>query len=150
MDTEMRKAIKVKSMVERLMREKIYEGDLEKPRIKPDANGTYQFRDNKIQISCMPSPREGLLNCSVKVELVRRRFPTRKLETVMETGFGVDIYTFRTGLWIDYLTEMAESLNKTAEERKQQEKQQQEEGERRAVDDNFSPVDDAALFGPRK
>jgi len=150
MDTDIKKAIRVKSMIERLMREKIYDGDSEKPRIKPDSTGAYQFRDSKVQISCTPSPREGFLNCAVKVELVRRRFPTLKLETVLETGYGVDLYTFRTGLWIDYLTEMTESANKIAQERELREKLQQEDDEKRAATDNFSPVDDTAIFGPRK
>lgn len=150
MNSEIKKAAKVKLSIERLMQEKVYEGDLEKPRIKPDANGVYQFRDSKIQISCTPSPREGFLNCSVKVELIRRRFPFRKLETVMETGYGIDVYTFRPGLWIDYISEMLKGADKTIEERAEQKKLKQEEDVKRNVEDNFSPVDDSALFNIKR
>jgi hypothetical protein len=82
----------------------------------------------------------------VKVELVRRRFPSRKLETVMETGYGIDVYTFRPGLWIDYISEMSKSADKTAEERTEQQKQLEAEESKRTVEENFSPVNDSALF----
>lgn len=137
--------MKVKLIVERFMQEKVYEGDSENPRIRPDADGAYRFRDGKIQIHCLPSPREGFMNCAVKVEIIRRRFPTRKLETVMETGYGVDVYRFRPGLWIDYISDMSKSADKAAEEREEQ-KRQQEDDEKRKVEDNFTPVDDSALF----
>lgn len=142
--------MKVKLIIGRLMQEKVYMGDLEKLQIKPDPEGVYQFRDSKIQVSCLPSPREGFVNCCIKVELVRRRFPFRKLETVMETGYGVDVYTFRPGLWIDYLSEMSKSADKTAEQRTEQQKRLQEEDAKQTIEANFSPVDDSGLFNDKR
>jgi len=144
--TDIKGALKVKSYVSAFMREHVYQGDYERPRVKPDAAGAYHYRDRRIQISCAPSPREGWINCAVIVQIVRRRFPFRRLEMVLSTGYGVDVYTYRPGKWIDYVVSLGEGVEEIEHQRAGLRRLQEEEEQARRMDDNFSPVDDASLF----
>ncbi len=144
--TDTKGALKVKSYVSAFMKEQVYQGDYERPRVKPDAAGAYHYRDRRIYISCTPSPREGWINCKVRVDIVRRRFPFRRLDLVLSTGYGVDVYAYRPGKWIDYVVSLGEGVAQLEQQREAIHRRQQEAEQARMLDENFSPVDDASLF----
>ena len=136
-------AREVKSLIVKFMNEHVYRGDYENPRVRPDAAGHYRYKDKKIEIALTPSKRDGWVNCAVTVYIVRRRFPTRRLEPVMITGHGVEVSTFRPGLWVDYVTGLSESIKDVQRERDEAHRRKSEEEQ---IDSNFSPVDDSAIF----
>ena len=140
-----RSAQAVKSLVVKLMNEHVYRGDYENPRVRPDAAGCYHYKDKKIEISLTPSKRDGWLNCAVAVHIVRRRWPFRRLEPVMITGHGVEVSTFRPGLWVDYVTHLSEGIEEIQHERDEAARRKSE-AEQRQLDSNFSPVDDSSIF----
>jgi hypothetical protein len=135
----------VKSDVIDLMKEHVYGGDFDRPRIRPDSEGLYHYDDRKIRISLAISPRDGWLSCSVMVWILRRRFLFTKAELVMSTGFGYDVSAFRPGLWCDHVSRLAgeaRALQKERETLKNTEKQ----GSERPSQPEFSPVDDSSIF----
>ena len=146
MTAETKSALTVKSQAIEFMKEHVFRGDYDNPRIKPDSLGTYNYRDNKMEIDCQPSRREGWLNCIIRVHLVRRRWPFRRLELVFATGYGIDIETYRPGRWIDYLFQLTEGIEPLKRGREAEHQQRLEEEERQKYDANFSPVDDASIF----
>jgi hypothetical protein len=144
--TDVKGALRVKSYVSAFMKEWVYRGDYERPRERPDSAGAYHFSDRRIRIACAPSPREGWINCAVRVHIVRRRFPFRRLELVLATGYGVDVYTYRPGKWIDYVVSLGEGIAEIEQQRESLRRRQEEEEEARRMNENFSPVDDSSLF----
>lgn len=146
MTTRNKDALAVKSLVVEFMKEYVYRGDYDNPRLEPDRLGRYLYKDKKIDVSLTPSKRDGWLNCAVTVQLVRRRWPTRRLEAVLVTGHGVEVSTFRPGLWVDYITSISEGIKDVQRERDQELKRKSEEDEQRHLDSNFGPVDDSSIF----
>jgi hypothetical protein len=146
MSTGAKSALAVKSLVVEFMNEQVYRGDYENPRLAPDGLGRYHYKDKKIDVTLEPSKRDGWLNCAVTVQLVRRRWPFRRLEPVLVTGHGVEVSTFRPGLWVDYITDLSEGIKEVQRERDQEMRRKGEEDERRQFDSNFSPVDDSSIF----
>lgn len=139
-------ALDVKSLIVKFMNEHVYRGDYDNPREQPDEAGLYHYKDKKIEIALAPSKRDGWLNAAVTVQLVRRRWPFRRLEPVMVTGHGVEVSMFRPGLWIDYVTNLSESIEELQREREEAERRKSEEDAERHFDSNFSPVDDSSIF----
>ena len=90
-------ALAMKSLIVQFMNEHVYHGDYDNPRVRPDASGHYHYKDKKIEITLAPSKRDGWLNAAVTVQIVRRRWPFRRLEPVMVTGHGVEVTTFQIG-----------------------------------------------------
>lgn len=146
MTSDDKSALAVKSRAIEFMKEHVFRGDYDNPRIKPDSLGTYHYRDKKIEITCQPSRREGWLNCIIRVYIIRRRWPFRRLELVLSTGYGIDIETFRPGQWIEYFLQLSEHIEGIRREREAERQRLIEEEERRRREANFSPVDDSALF----
>jgi hypothetical protein len=146
MDPETREALTVKSLVVELMKEHVYRGEFDSPRLKPDPAGAYHFRDKRIDIDLTPSGRDGWLNCAVTVSLVRGRWPRRKLEAVLSTGFGVEVSLFRPGKWVEYVSGMAEQARDLQLERDEEEQPKAEEEARRNHETRFGPVDDSSIF----
>jgi hypothetical protein len=146
MDPETKEALAVKSLVVELMKEHVYRGKFDSPSLKPDRAGGYNYKDKRIEISCSPSGRDGWLNCAVTVSLVRGRWPFRKLETVLSTGFGVEVSLFRPGKWVDYVANMAEQARDLQLERDKEEHPKVEEEARRNHEARFGPVDDSSIF----
>ncbi|MCI0490892.1 MAG: hypothetical protein L0229_30230 [Blastocatellia bacterium] len=146
MAAETKSALTVKSQAVELMKEHVFRGDYDNPRVRPDSLGTYHYRDRKIEIGCQPSRREGWLNCMIRIYLVRRRWPLRRIELVFSTGYGIDIETYRPGRWVDYLFQLAEGIEKIQREREAERQQHIEEEEQRQRDASFSPVDDSSIF----
>jgi len=145
MTAETKTPASIKSDVIDLMKEHVYGGDFDRPRVKPDSEGLYHYDDKKIRISLAISPREGWLSCSVMVWILRRRFLFTKAELVLSTGFGYDVSSFRPGLWCDYVSRLAAEARATQKDRdgrKQIEKQSAEP----ATKPEFSPVDDSSIF----
>jgi hypothetical protein len=146
MDPEIKDALSVKSLVVELMKEHVFRGEFDSPSLKPDRAGAYNFKDQRIEVSCAPSGRDGWLNCAVSVSLIRGRWPRRKLEAVLHTGFGAEVSLFRPGNWIDYVADMAERARELQLAR---DKEQQPRVEAEAVRDHdarFGPVDDSSIF----
>lgn len=139
-------ALAVKALVVEFMRGYVYRGDFDNPRVRPDAGGMYEYKDKKITVYLTLSKRDGWLNCAVAVYIVRRRWPKRRLELVMHTGHGVDVATFRPGLWIDYVASLSEGAKEAQSERDAQQRRKSEEEEQRQYDSHFSPVDDSSIF----
>jgi hypothetical protein len=139
-------ALAVKSLVVAFMNEHVYRGDYDNPRERPDAFGRYHYKDKKIEVELFPSKRDGWLNAAVAVYIVRRRWPTRRLEPVLVTGHGVEVSTFRPGLWVDYITGLSEGIKDVQRERDLAEKRKSEEDEQQHYSSNFSPVDDSSIF----
>ncbi len=142
MPFDQKSALQTKSLVTEWMRAQVYQDDDDNPRLKPDASGAFHYRDKKIEIACLLSPREGWMNCALTVHLILRRFP-RKLALVFETGYGVDIHAYRPGLWVGYLTEKLQSLTakQTAAASETNQKATQS-----PADESFNPIDDTSLF----
>ncbi|HET8677756.1 MAG TPA: hypothetical protein VFO63_18290 [Blastocatellia bacterium] len=145
MTTGTKEALAVKAIVIGFMNEQVYRGDYDNPRLRPDPAGRYHYKDKKIEVSLTPSKRDGWLNAAVTVQIVRRRWPFRRVEPVLVTGHGVDVSTYRPGLWVDYITELSEKIKEVQRERDEEAKRKIEEDERH-LDANFSPVDDSAIF----
>ncbi|HEX5731582.1 MAG TPA: hypothetical protein VF131_02015 [Blastocatellia bacterium] len=145
MTTGTKEALAVKAMVVAFMNEQVYRGDYDNPRIKPDKLGSYHYRDGKIEVWLAPSKRDGWLNPAVTVQLVRRRWPFRRLEPVLVTGHGVEVSTYRPGLWVDYITDLLEKI-KDVQRVRDEEAKRKSEADERDFDANFSPVDDSAIF----
>lgn len=145
MTTGTKEALAVKTIVVGFMNEQVYRGDYENPRIEPDKLGRYHYKDGKIEVWLVPSKRDGWLNAAVTVQLVRRRWPFRRLEPVFVTGHGVEVSTYRPGLWVDYITEFVEKIKDVQRGRDEEAKRKTGEDEQRQ-DVNFSPVDDSAIF----
>ena len=143
---EAREALAVKSLAVELMKEHVFRGDFDRPSRKPDSTGAYHFKDKILRIACRPSGRDGWLNCSVIVQLVRRGWPFPKLEPVLSTGFGVDVTVFRPGQWVDYLTSLAKGARDVQRDRDTVNTRKAEETARNQYDSRFGPVDDSALF----
>jgi hypothetical protein len=146
MTPDIKSALRLKSCLMKFMLEHVYRGDYDNPRLRPDASGAYTYKDKKVLISCQPSPRDGWLNCAVSVSLARRRLLSRTLELVLDTGYGVEVHTFRPGLWVDYVFELAQGIEGVHQEREAERQRRREDEERRQYDANFSPVDDADIF----
>jgi hypothetical protein len=146
MDPETKEALAVKSLVVELMKEHVYRGKFDSPSLKPDRAGGYNYRDKRLEVACFPSGRDGWLNCAVTVSLVRGRWPLRKLEAVLSTGFGVEVALFRPGKWIDYVSKMAERARNLQLERDKEEQPKVEEEARRNHEARFGPVDDSSIF----
>ncbi len=146
MTTGAKGALDVKAIVVAFMNEQVYRGDYDNPRIEPDKLGRYHYRDKKIEVSLTPSKRDGWLNAAVTVELVRRRWPFRRLEPVLVTGHGVEVTTYRPGLWVDYITELSEEIKEVQRGRDEEARRKSEDDRERHIDANFSPVDDSAIF----
>lgn len=146
MTTGTKGALAVKDIVVAFMNEQVYRGDYDNPRIEPDKLGRYHYRDSKIEVWLVPSKRDGWLNAAVTVQLVRRRWPSRRLETVFVTGHGVEVSTYRPGLWVDYITELLDKIKDVQRGRDEEVKRKREEGDERHFDANFSPVDDSEIF----
>ena len=142
-------ALAVKSLVIEFMKEHVYRGDFDNPRVRPDAGGCYHYKDKKIEIFLTLSKRDGWLNCAVAVFIVRRRWPKRRLELVLHTGHGVEVSTFRPGLWVDYVAGLSEGIKDAQRERGEAERRKGEEEAGRHFDSNFSPVDDSEIFKNR-
>ncbi len=146
MTPEARQAITVKSLAVDFMREHVFRGDFDRPSLRPDRFGAYHFKDKFLQISCCPSGRDGWLNCSVTVSLVRGRWPVRKLEPVFLTGFGSAVSLFRPGQWVDYLSTLAEPARKLQRKRDNENTRRAEEEARDEHEARFGSVDDSSLF----
>ena len=146
MTTGTKGALAVKALVVEFMNEQVYRGDYDNPRQRPDAAGRYHYKDKKIEVYLTPSKRDGWLNAAVTVQIVRRRWPLRRLETVLVTGHGVEVSTYRTGLWIDYITELSERFKEAQRGRDEEQKRNSEADSARHLDANFSPVDDSDIF----
>jgi hypothetical protein len=141
MTTDIKDGLEVKSQVVEFMMEYVFAGDFDRPRLNPDSNGAYHYSDKKIMISCIPSGREGWFNCAVEVQLIRRTWFSRRLELVLSTGLGVDLWSFRPGLWVDYINRLKHQARRERE---------RNEGERlpaASEDNSFRPIDDSAIFG---
>jgi hypothetical protein len=136
----------VKSWAAEFMKEQVFQGNLEEPRLNPDAAGAYHFQDKKIRISCTPSGRDGWLNCAVTVFLVLGRWPFRKLEPVLHTGYGVDVTIFRPGHWVNYVGDLAEAARLADIDREAEKLRKADQGIAEERDANFSPIDDSAHF----
>jgi hypothetical protein len=143
MTPEEKKALSVKELVVEVMKDYVFAGDFENPRRSPDSAGKYHYADPKITIACLPSRREGWLNCAVELSLIRKRWFSRKLETVLSTGHGVDVWVFRPGLWIDYVSNLAELAAGRTRER---ELKQAADAGVSEEDPRFAPIDDSAIF----
>jgi hypothetical protein len=68
---------------------------------------------------------------------------------VLVTGHGVEVSTYRPGLWVDYITELSEAVKELQRTRDRELKRASEEAEQQQqqqFDSNFSPVDDASIF----
>ncbi|HEU4390297.1 MAG TPA: hypothetical protein VFV34_21015 [Blastocatellia bacterium] len=140
MTPEIRDAREVKSQVVEFMMEYVFAGDFDHPRQAADSEGRYHYSDKKIMISCLPSGREGWFNCAVDVQVIRRTWLSRSVEQVLSTGLGVDLYSYRPGLWVEYVNKLKHQLQK---ERQLREVEQSA----RVQDNSFSPIDDRAIFG---
>ena len=146
MTPETRQAMNVKSFAVDFMKEHVFRGDYDRASLKPDSNGAYHFKDKLLHISCCPSGRDGWLNCSVTVALVRGSWPRRKLEPVLTTGFGSAVSVFRPGQWVDYLSTLAEHARKLQRERDDEDTRRTEHEARSEYDARFGSVDDTSLF----
>jgi hypothetical protein len=146
MTTGTKEALDVKTMVVGFMNEQVYRGDYDNPRIKPDKLGRYHYRDDKIEVWLVPSKRDGWLNAAVTVRIVRRRWPFRRVEPVLVTGHGVEVSTYRPGLWVGYIADFLERIKDVQRERDEEAKRKSEAGDEQRFDENFSPVDDSAIF----
>ena len=146
MTTGTKEALTVKNIVVGFMNEQVYRGDYDNPRIKPDKLGRYHYKDGKIEVWLSPSSRDGWLNSAVTVQLVRRRWPFRRLEPVLVTGHGVEVSTYRPGLWVNYIMDFVETIKEVQRARAEEAERKSEADGERNVDTNFSPVDDSAIF----
>ena len=146
MTPEARQAMSVKSFAVDLMKEHVFRGDFDRLSLKPDADGAYHFKDKLLHISCCPSGRDGWLNCSVTVSLVRGRWPRRKLEPVLLTGFGSAVSLFRPGQWVDYLSTLAEHARELQRKRDDENTRRAEDEARDEYESRFGSVDDSSLF----
>jgi len=146
MTPEARQAMSVKSLAVDFMREHVFRGDYDRPSIKPDRDGAYHFKDKVFDISCCPSGRDGWLNCSVSVSLVRGRWPRRKLEPVLLTGFGSAVSLFRPGQWVDFLSSRAEEARELQLKRDAADAERTEAAARSDHEARFGSVDDSSLF----
>ena len=141
MTPEIKDALEVKSQVVEFMMEYVFAGDFDHPRQAADAEGKYHYTDKKIMISCLPSGREGWFNCAVDVSVIRRGWFSRSVELVLSTGLGVDLWSFRPGLWVSYVNKLKRQAQ---QERRLGDGDQASE---KAQDNSFSPIDDSAIFG---
>src|ERR1044071_371661 len=146
MTPEARQAMSVKSLVVDFMKEHVFRGDYDRASMKPDADGAYHFKDKRFHISCCPSGRDGWLNCSVNVSLVRGRWPLRKLEPVLSTGFGSAVSLFRPGQWVESLASLAKAARELQHKRDAEEARTTEEDARDEYEARFGSVDDSSLF----
>jgi hypothetical protein len=126
-----------------LVKYRVYAGDFDRPLPKPDPEGFYNYKDDKIHLRVSISPRDGWLSCSVVVYVRRRRGLFRKSELVMSTGFGYDVQVFRPGLWCDYLARVAAETRTALQ---QEPRQSEAEAMARIIDENFAPIDDSSIF----
>ena len=136
----------VKHLVVDLMREHVFRGDFERASVKPDSAGAYHLKDKLLNISCCPSGRDGWLNCSVSVSLVRGRWPRRKLEAVLLTGFGSAVSVFRPGQWVDYVSALAEHARELQRKRDDEDARTVEEETSKDHEARFGAVDDSSIF----
>ena len=146
MTPETKNALSVKLQAVEFMKEQVFRGDFDRPRLKVDAAGAYHFKDKHIHISCTPSGRDGWLNCSITVLLARRRWLFRKLEPVLSTGFGVEVSLFRPGQWVDYVSILAERARELQLQRDNEHTSRADEEARKQHETRFGPVDDSSLF----
>ena len=143
---EAKQAMNVKSLAVDFMREHVFRGDYDRPSVRPGPDGAYRFKDKLLHISCCPSGRDGWLNCSVAVSLVRGRWPRRKLEPVLVTGFGSAVSVFRPGEWVDYLSPIAEHARELQRKRDDENTRRGEDEARKEHEARFGSVDDSSLF----
>jgi hypothetical protein len=146
MSPDIKNALRIKRLVSDFMKEQVYRGDYESPRLKPDATGAFHYSDRLLRIACAPSPREGWGNCIVRIEIIRRRLLFRKFEQVLSTGYGIDVAVFRPGMWIAYIEHLTAGAAGLEEQREVERRRHQLEDQARLMDENFGPVDDAAMF----
>jgi hypothetical protein len=145
MNPNLKDALAIKSKTVEVVKEYVFGGDFEVPRVEPDQNGIYHYRDKKIHILCTPSGRDGWLNCSVMVNVVRKKWLVTREELVLSTGYGVDVWVFRPGMWIDFINRLADEVETTRRRRPADETKTAGEGAARE-DDRFTPIDDSAVF----
>jgi len=143
---EIRQAMSVKSLAVDFMKEHVFRGDFDRPSVRPGPGGAYAFKDKLLHISCCPSGRDGWLNCSVTVSLVRGRWPRRKLEPVLVTGYGSAVSLFRPGDWVDYLTPLADHARELQRNRDDENTRTAEDEARNDHEARFGAVDDSSLF----
>jgi len=146
MTAETKTPTAIKADVIDLMKEHVYGGDFERPRVAPDSEGLYHYKDKRIRISLAISPRDGWLSCSVMVWILRRRLLVTKAELVMSTGFGYDVNAFRPGLWCEYVSRLASEARAAQRDRDKHEQGEKDEAEQRSKPE-FSPIDDSSIFG---
>src|SRR5262245_37790356 len=144
MTAETRTPTGIKADVIDVMREHVYGGDFERPRLNPDSEGLYHYKDDRLRISLAISPRDGWLSCSVMVWILRRRLLFKKAELVLSTGFGYDVSAFRPGLWCDYISRLASDAREVQKNRDQQKQGEKQEAGQRSKPE-FSPVDDSSI-----
>jgi hypothetical protein len=140
---EHREIFSVKADAIEVVKNKVYGGDFERPLPDPDSSGFYHYKDKKIRIRLSISPRDGWLSCSVVVWVLRPGW-FKKPELVFATGFGYDVEVFRPGMWCDYVGRLASSSRL---ERGQLQQQQAASQVPKEPDQNFTPIDDSAIFG---
>ena len=143
---EVRQAMSVKSLAVDFMKEHVFRGDFDRPSVRPGPDGVFTFKDKLLHISCCPSGRDGWLNCSVSVSLVRGRWPRRKLEPVLLTGYGSAVSLFRPGEWVDYLSPLAEHARELQRNRDDENTRRAEDEARNEHEARFGAVDDSSLF----
>ena len=144
--SEARQAMSVKASVVDVMREHVFRGDFDRASVKPDSAGAYHFKDSLINISCCPSGRDGWLNCSVTVSLVRGRWPFRKQEPVLLTGFGSAVSLFRPGQWVDYISTLAKHARELQRQRDGEIARRIEVEAGKDHEARFGAVDDSSIF----
>ena len=143
---EARQAMSVKTLVVDLMREHVFRGDFDRTSVKPDPAGAFHFKDKLLKVSCCPSGRDGWLNCSVTVSLIRGRWPRRKFEPVLLTGFGSAVSLFRPGQWVDYVSNLAEHARELQKIRDDENARRVEGEASKDHEARFGAVDDSSIF----
>jgi hypothetical protein len=121
----------------------VYRGDFDRPLPKPDAAGFYHYRDNKLHVELSISPRDGWLSCSLNVYIIRGRWPFRKEDLVLSTGYGYDVRVFRPGMWCSYVGSLAKKVrhNQAEQARRAHYESSQMNGQA-----EFTPIDDSDIF----
>lgn len=147
MDDELKAALAVKAKALEVIRAYVFGEDNGEPRVKPDQTGVFHYRDKKLHITCDPSGRDGWSNCAIMVFILRKQwFLFRKRELVLSTGLGVDLWAYRPGMWVDYVTRLAETAEKARHQRSLQAETDRDAAELRDQESRVSPVDDSSVF----
>src|SRR5262245_54960531 len=142
MTPDIKDALTVKTQVVEFMMEYVFAGDFDNPKVTPTVEGNFSYRDRKISIECRPSHREGWFSCAVEVHVIRKSWFSKKSDLVMSTGHGFDVWTFRPGLWIDYINKLAGNAR-----RQREAVSAASDAPSPTVEDtSFTPIDDSAIF----